>query len=36
MWRDACDYAEIGDIGECWSDELEELVKLGYVESDEE
>lgn len=36
MWRDACEYGELADIGECWPDELAELVKLGYEEGDEE
>ena len=36
MWRDACDYAEIGDVGECWPDEFKELEELGEIESEEE
>ena len=36
MWRDACDYAEIGDAGECWPDEFKELEQLGEIESEDE
>lgn len=35
MWRDACDYAEIDDVGECWPDEFKELEDLGEMEKDE-
>lgn len=30
MWQDACDWANIDEIGAAWPDEIQELTKLGY------